>query len=429
MDELSYEMKEGDNLKKLIGFTSITVSLLILASSFSGCNNSATKGIENKNPQNIKTTDTNTVGLSNESANKVVAKDENNQNDKFISKGITWDTSFGTIIAAGDSTKNASYPRLTIDTNKLILVYDSSSDKSPREINFKFSKDEGKTWSEEVIVDDGASDGGAYTPCIVKLRDGTLLCSYRLGEPTGSKFILRVKKSVDGGKTWQFHSDVIAIDKATNVGVWEPYLVEHPTINNKIYCFYADEVASFGSQSISYKIYENWEWGVEYEVPRPPESTRDGMPIICLENNQFVLVFESNAILGKINSVICRKSTSLEGEIAWGPRKTVYTPSKTGFRAGAPYIVRAGNGDLICSFQTDEDTPLSQDIMDGKYIIAPGGDIDNWIAKDYQFECDSTHFAKSNTLLMLDDNNILAGCRSNMNTGYVTIQLKKGKLK
>ena len=114
------------------------------------------------------------------------------------------------------------------------------------------STDEGKNWhllSRFAGSEDGP--GIRFQPHLLELpcdmgtlREGTLLCAGNIIPGDFSSTSLRLYKSEDAGKTWEFMSEILRGGKVTpdyerGMPVWEPFLLQSP--DQKLYCYYSDE--------------------------------------------------------------------------------------------------------------------------------------------------------------------------------------------
>ena len=91
-----------------------------------------------------------------------------------------------------------------------------------------FSTDKGSTWSSPTTIVNNTNNVPNCVPDLVQLSDGTIVVGYNPRPSTpyteGRRFGIRCKRSTDNGKTW---SDEIFVNDALhtfNDGCWEPYL-------------------------------------------------------------------------------------------------------------------------------------------------------------------------------------------------------------
>ncbi len=360
----------------------------------------------------------------------------------FSYTGISWLTP-GPQVIAGDSVYGASYPRFVKDGSSLLVAYDIANPSGITEVRYKKSTDNGTTWGGDSYLAANGEGTGASTPQMLKLRNGDLLCAYLTGAHSGENHKIDIRKKNNNDDTWISHSTVATYNGGPQEGIWEPFMIEHPAINNKVYCFYATEEhnTSNNGQRIAYKVSGDGgkNWGTEELMPSSNPSgpnCRDGMPGVVFlgDNNTMYIVFETSQ-LGAPHPMVIKARTLDSSTGVWSGLKDVYIPSQAQRRAGAPFVVKSANGDLICSFQTDNDLAFGtypQDkCMQGAYCISTDNGS-TWGSKQNLFivdKDDGVQFVKSNTLFMLNDTSIIAGSRSNKYTGTTPqILIKKGSL-
>jgi hypothetical protein len=235
--------------------------------------------------------------------------------------------------------------------NKLISVVRSTND--------------GSSWNPlgtviSVINADYALDNCALHQLPNSRR---ILASFRnhfrdntLDPPQYTKFVISVRSSDDGGKTWQALSTV-ATSSIRNHGIWEPFIVD--SLDKKsLMLFYSRETMDNASDQNNLIIwsYNQGKTWVDEEIisgKATDKYMRDGMVGVARVSpgsRKLMAVFESLAPETGITSV-----TSADDGLTWINRKPVYFNPTRGVRHQAPQIVLVGTM-LVTTFQTNENT-------------------------------------------------------------------------
>lgn len=267
-------------------------------------------------------------------------------------------------------------PRVyTLESGKMLTAFETAGG-----ICVMQSTDKGNTWANQTVAS-FYDDLACANPNLFQLEDGSVLLAYRaIGErPEGYYTSLQVSISQDDGATFTHHSTVIDNIEASGVfhGVWEPCL---GYLNGVLTCFYAnDSTAVTILQNIEYKQWDGTQWNNRTVVSEGlSHNSRDGMPVwISLKDGGYACVMESSCYrIKKGFPFVIQLLYSADG-ITWSDPVDVYYPTTQGSKAGAPGIVELPNGQIVISFQTDEDVSQKGDAASVmKTIISDGSDID-----------------------------------------------------
>ena len=216
--------------------------------------------------------------------------------------------------------------------------------------------------------------------------EGKVYLSYRATgkQSDGYYTSLQVSVSEDFGLTWSHHSTIAEnVNKEGNTrGVWEPCL---GNMNGKLTVMFADE-RNTGLQNICQMHWDaaNGKWtGLRIVSNGQNHNSRDGMPVwINLSEGGYALVIESSRYGGTYPFII-QLLYSADGK-TWGAPVDVYIPTSTGSKAGAPGIIELPTGQIVISFQTDEDQTQKGDkysVM--KTIISDGTAVNKLKKKNF----------------------------------------------
>lgn len=221
------------------------------------------------------------------------------------------------------------------------------------------SCDGGKSWQRfSKIVDINEKGGCRFQPHLFEvpcdmgtLKEGTILCAGNVISQDFSSTSIRLFKSEDRGKTWEYVSEILKggrmeMSYEKGAPVWEPFLLDSP--DGKLYCYYSDEryKAEGYNQLLAHKVSRDGglTWGDEkIDVAFADGSLRPGMPIVAhLPNHKFIMVYEM------VNEdripVYFRISESMDD---WGNPDFMGNPviSEDGsYPTGTPYVMWTGHG-------------------------------------------------------------------------------------
>ena len=272
-------------------------------------------------------------------------------------------------------------PRVyTTSDGALIAGYETSEG-----IKTMISADHGKTWDHEAQ----ASFRPDKTCANVNFFEygGILYLAYRAtgDQDDGFYTSLQVSCSEDLGKSWRRHSTVCEyLEKRHSFkGVWEPYL---GVIDGALVCFYANDSTKVTSrQNIESLTWNGTEWTDRQIISKGVKhKSRDGMPVwISLSGGGYALVIESSRYADSGHPFVLQLLYSEDGK-TWSEPADVYIPTAYGSKAGAPGIAELPTGQIVISFQTDEDATVKGDttsIM--KSIISDGTAVSELTAGNF----------------------------------------------
>jgi|GEM_PF-1586141 len=215
--------------------------------------------------------------------------------------------------------------------------------------------------------------------------DGKVYLAYRAtgSQADGSYTSLQVSVSEDFGKSWKHHSTIVENVSNNGRGVWEPCLGE---INGVLTVLFADE-RNTGLQNISMMKYNessgNW-GGFKVISDGNSHNSRDGMPVwIKLSGGDYACVIESSRLSGNGYPFIIQLLYSEDGD-NWSEPVDIYRPTTRTSKAGAPGIAELPTGQIVVSFQTDEDQSEKGDktsVM--KTIISNGKKVSSLRASSF----------------------------------------------
>lgn len=334
----------------------------------------------------------------------------------FAAAGMAWPSKTAAVYTPSNG--GVWYPRLLkLNNNDILASFDTNDGGGKTRIMVSRSKDGGHSWSQAAVAAADAS-GDVGNGQMLQLPSGEIWLSYRLVVQSGTIYntYLRTKKSTDGGNTWSDLADgqIGATTANAFKGLWEPHL---QMLGNTISVYYADDgpaaVGSSGQQKLIMKTWTGTGWSPEIIVSDGVAAgSRDGMPVITqMADGRYILVFEATDVAG--HPFVIKYKISNDGYNWNVPRQTMYIPSKAGKKAGAPFVVKLGDGRLLASFQTDNDSINTGDSYSSMYTMISADNGTTWQFRSNIFPVSDTTSSNWNALLPVDDTHVLAATSSN----------------
>ena len=278
------------------------------------------------------------------------------QVEPYTHSRIFWDTTTRrTVFASG------GYARIIeLQDGRLMAVCESGG------IQIAFSSNGGNTWGSQKKIVTNVNNTPNCVPDLIQLHDGTIVVGYnpRPAEPytEDRRFGIRVKRSTDNGRTW---SDEIFVNDASYTfhdGCWEPSFLELPS--GELQLYFADEgpYTSNGDQQIS--LCRSFDGGLTWTKAQKisyRSGFRDGMPVPILlkDQSEIVVAIEDNGWgYGDFFPTTVRTSFDNNWQNYWvnasdkNRERTLnlsYCPLATG---GAPYLRVLPWGETILCHQS-----------------------------------------------------------------------------
>lgn len=190
------------------------------------------------------------------------------------------------------------------------------------------SADEGRTWTEPVVLYDGPDDD--RDPHIAVLPDGKLVCSffpYRQREGR-TEFETCIVASADGGKTWEAHHRVLAAGWACSAPV---RVLRDGTCLLGVY--FADDARAYGGVLRSQNAGKTWsepiaigkESGVRLDAETDVVQLGDGSLYAALRTERENMYYD----------------TSRDGGLTWSGVRPI------GFPGHCPHFLRLSSGVVL----------------------------------------------------------------------------------
>jgi hypothetical protein len=228
------------------------------------------------------------------------------------------------------------------------------------------STDKARTWSKAGTIVTRPAGADLGDGCLIRMRDGRVLYSYRDNRVSGeaAEYAVRVAVSADGGATWAPHSTVTSGSGATG-GLWSSFLLE---TRAGLQCYYDDERTPWqaGLARHQWLTMRTWDaasksWVRPVTVSRahdPAHLSRDGSAaIVELADGRLLCALESVDVRPPHCGVVMAV-TSADGGKSWSwqnkERGLVYQPADTRFGAFCPWMVRVGPNRVVCVFGLNE---------------------------------------------------------------------------
>ncbi len=256
---------------------------------------------------------------------------------------------------------SGGYPRLIqLADGRLMAAVENSG------IDIAFSTDKGSSWSEPIKLVTNTNNTPNCVPDLVQLADGTIIVAYNPRPSTpytpDRLFGIRCKRSTDNGKTW---SDEIFVNDASYTfgdGCWEPFMMQLPS--GEVQLYFADEGPYLTSSEQQISLCRSFDGGQTWSAAQKVAfraGYRDGMPSAAIlhDGKTIALAFEDNGWSG-INDflptiVTCPLETNWNNYWVSGTSSNRWQAVDfslcTMYKGGAPYLRVLPNGETILSYQ------------------------------------------------------------------------------
>lgn len=269
---------------------------------------------------------------------------------------IFWDlNSRKTVFSSG------GYARLIeLQDGRLMAICESGG------IQIAFSTNGGRTWTAPHRIVTNINNTPNCVPDLIQLQDGTIVVGYnpRPLEPftEDRRFGIRCKRSTDNGKTW---SDEIFVNDASYTfhdGCWEPSFLQLPS--GELQLYFADEgpYTTNGDQQISLcRSFDGGQTWTKAQKISYRQGFRDGMPVPVLlpSTQEIVIAIEDNG-WGYNDFLPTTVRTTLQNnwQNYWVQASDKNRDSSLDFdfcpvaTGGAPYLRVLRNGETVISHQS-----------------------------------------------------------------------------
>ena len=352
---------------------------------------------------------------------------------------IAWDYRSMHMIApvSSDMPGYFGYPRMKeLHDGRLACVYETSRGN----IELIISDNEGETWTSPQVIFTTERNIPPFVPEIIELFDHSVLvaCNPRPQPPytEDRNFGIKIRKSIDGCKTWQDEQLLYEAQHTFNNGCWEPSFVQLPS--GEVQLFFSNEgvYETSNEQNISIlSSLDNGEtWTKNPKIVSFRKDKRDGMPVPLLLEDRGELIFsvEDNYIDEFKPTIIREKITDnwSTGYVSGDDTRRNYHPlnprlTKNTY-AGAPYIVRLESGEVLLSYQSTLNRSANWE--HANMIVEIGDDAGTTFnRRSVPFNMPNEKLALWNSLSVINGNTPVALAATNMNSDVATqVYMVKG---
>ncbi|WP_157274191.1 sialidase family protein [Pedobacter sp. BAL39] len=348
---------------------------------------------------------------------------------------IEWDQSSRKRVS--DASLNARYSGyariIQLPDGSLLAVYEAEGSI----VSVK-STDLGNTWSKAVIVAPRSNGINNAVPDLLLLKDQTILVCYNARPydiSPSRKFSILVKKSTDGGLSWNNERLLYEAGHQFENGCWEPAAIQLP--NGEIQLYFANEGPYTNSDEQNISMLRSADqgdsWTSEPVVVSFRPGKRDGMPVPLLLKNgtDVVVAIEDNAV-NTFKPYIVKNTLQENWAVTVGAesRNRSYALSARvadEIYAGAPFIRQLSTGETILSYQGTEGRTNDMNFADMKVVI--GNDqAKDFGSKSTPFLIPANKSCLWNSLTVLSDDTILAVASTNAYSSATEVWMIKGKV-
>ena len=349
---------------------------------------------------------------------------------------IIWDKNTLRKVSTGSGVRYNGYARLIqLHDQSLLAVYEADGS-----VVAVTSQDLGESWSAPVLIAARQESINMAVPDVLELKDQSILVCYNprpYAIDPSQRFGIRIKKSYDGGQTWQDERLLYEAGYRFDDGCWEPSAIQLPT--GEIQLFFANEgvYQTSNEQNISLlrSVDGGSSWTKEPQIVSFRAGSRDGMPAPLLLKNGRDMVFaiEDNGFRNfkpyLIHSTIeqnWRQPVTANSPDRW---QALTEPLNDTIYAGAPYLRQLPTGETLLSYQGTENRINRMNNAEMKVIIGDSN-ARNFGRKSVPFIIPAGKSGLWNSLSVLTDSTIVALTSTNAysTNGTVEVWLIKGRL-
>lgn len=286
-------------------------------------------------------------------------------------------------------------------------------------IDIAFSKNKGGIWSAAKKIVTNTNNVPNCTPDLIQLKDGTIVVGYnpRPSRPytEDRRFGIRCKRSTDNGRTW---SDEIFVNDASYTfedGCWEPSFLELPS--GELQLYFADEGPYTTSDEQQISMCRSFDGGKTWTGAQKVSfraGDRDGMPsaILLQDGKTIALAFEDNGWSGIDNFIPTIATCPLEtnwnnywaktnSQCRWKAVDYRYCPLR---RGGAPYLRKLPWGETIMSHQGENGNGVNMSKQQ-MWVYVGNEKAKNFKAMSEPFGTDNSLW---NSLAVIDTGTVVA---------------------
>jgi hypothetical protein len=355
---------------------------------------------------------------------------------KSPSLSIQWDEKSLVCIAA-----EGGYPRVKrLNDGSLLAAYENRKG----DVLVKHSFDEGKTWSDSVLVFGSfdytnATNGlsakiNIANPEFIQLANNDILfaCNFRPNKDEVYPFSIAIKRSRDNGNTWSKEQIVYQAAPRFIDGCWEPSFLFLP--DGRIQLYFANEFPYQQSNEQEISMLESDDNGTSWSTDKKTVSFRkgfrDGMPVATTDGKEIFVAIEDNGF-DQFKPFIVKNAIAdnwKEPVLAESPNRysALKEPLPSSVYAGAPYLISTEDGYYVLSYQTTNNRTSNWELSTMEVVVSDKPS--DFISPSQPFAVPLSKEAKWNSLCDLGNGKIAAVSSTNFKSDKIGVWMIKGKI-
>ena len=304
-------------------------------------------------------------------------------------------------------------------------------------IRISFSSNKGQTWKEPTTIVTNTNNIPNCVPDMIQLRDGTIIVAYNPRPSTpytdDRRFSIRLKRSTDNGRSWS--NEIVVYDGGStfDTGCWEPCLLELPS--GELQLYFADESPYVTNNDQQISICRSFDKGLTWSAPACVSyraGFRDGMPVPVLlqDSTTIAVAIEDNGwgyndfVPTIVRTSLTRNWSSFVPASSSLRTKAIDYKSCPVATGGAPYLRVLPNGETVLSHQS----PYNHSNKPDMYVYVGNKSARNFKAMSSPFPVPQDQQALWNSLAVIDTGVVVAvsgyGGGIKMVKGYPKYQLE-----
>lgn len=340
-----------------------------------------------------------------------------------------------------------SYGRVLRQSNgEYVMVYSTGGSNIGGDNFIRWQDGAYGYWTEATVTRPGDAYHTNKNAEIFELKDGRLMYAWlhrtNYDNPQRSSKIMAAYSS-DGGHTWGNEQVIYSSTDKYMFGVWEPAMIQLP--DGELQVYFANEASATGnSQNISMRRSFNggrsWQPGTEIIAYR--DGSRDGMPVpVYLKNRKGIAVaIEDPGFMGTFKPMVVHtdaddnwSSGTVDGGCAhrWSifPSSNEYLPSCV--YCVQPYLIQLPTGETVYSSASGEGrNPDTVDEHGRMAVYVGDSNAKNFIARSFPFPFANDPGARAiwNSIMLYNDSTLMAVCTVEGDISQTGIWTSEGKI-
>ena len=212
---------------------------------------------------------------------------------------IAWDYATLKLLSPASANYSGYARMIKLHDGSLFCVYES--DKATYAIK---SFDDGKRWSDPMIIAAPENNIACAVPEVLQLQDKSIMVSYNLRPPGNNvdpvkRFSIQVIRSMDGGETWTKPVEVYKAGFEFRNGCWEPAQINFPPGNPVVYCTRDPIRKATTGDTMFRSLDQGSTWSKGEKISFEAVIAMACRTVVVAKQSRQIVAIEDNGIRGK----------------------------------------------------------------------------------------------------------------------------------